>query len=224
MPLEHHPGWAHAILRDFIVLPVGTDDGAQGDGRDKSRSRHTHRQRGQDSVGQPLVDRLQTQGIDAAVGLRLLVELAQKRRENCHGQLRLRGSATVGSWRHAVRSSARHRIMSIGFVIRAPRPGNRSCFRTACACAGLARSRLVIIDHLRPQLASPPLHDRNLRGRHYPGQDVSDRTVTQREPSCGSRPSGLRRARPPRPETGRWAKRLARKGQRRKLRTLGYRY
>jgi len=85
MPLKHHPGWAHPILGDFIVVPVCTDNGAQGDGRDEPRSRHTHGQRRQNPVGQPLVHCLQTQGINAAIGLCLLVEFAQIRRENCHG-------------------------------------------------------------------------------------------------------------------------------------------
>jgi hypothetical protein len=43
---------------------------------------------------------------------------------------------------------------------------------------GLARSRLVVVDHLRPELASSPVHGHTLRGQQGPGQDVSDRTVS----------------------------------------------
>jgi hypothetical protein len=43
---------------------------------------------------------------------------------------------------------------------------------------GLARPCLVLVNDLRPKLASSPFHAHTLRALHCPRQDVSDRTVT----------------------------------------------
>jgi hypothetical protein len=44
---------------------------------------------------------------------------------------------------------------------------------------GLVRCCLVLVNNLRPELPSLPLHGRTPRGWLCPGQDVSDRTVSE---------------------------------------------